>query len=87
MEKREVRRSSEEHNFLCFKCSSKGVIETNIKGGFGIASDWSQLNKLAGKLRVSLTFENIEVKELMDAGHVVLLYQMEMLFITVLTKC
>ena len=47
----------------------------NIKGGFSVASDWPQLNKLAGKLRVSLTFENVEVEELMDAGSVVLLYE------------
>ena len=55
MEKRGVRRSSEERNFLGFKCNNKGIIETNIKGGFGVESDWPQLNKLAGKLRVSLT--------------------------------
>ena len=73
MEKRGVRRSSEERNFLGFKCNNKGIIETNIKGGFGVASDWPQLNKLAGKLRVSLTFENVEVEELMDAGNAVLL--------------
>ena len=75
MEKHGVRRSSEEHNFLGFKCNNKGVIETNIKDGFGVASDWPQLNKLAGKLRVSLTFENVQVEELMDAGNVVLLYE------------
>ena len=75
MEKRGVRRSSEERNFLGFKCNNKGIIETNIKGGFGVASDWPQLNKLAGKLRVSLTFENVEVEELMDAGNAVLLYE------------
>ena len=73
MEKRGVRRSSEERNFLGFKCNNKGIIETNIKGRFGVASDWPQLNKLAGKLRVSLTFENVEVEELMDAGNAVLL--------------
>ena len=73
MEKRGVRRSSEEHNLLGFKCNNKGFIETNIKGGFGIASDWPQLNKLAGKL--SLTFENVEVEELMDGGNAVLLYE------------
>ena len=75
MEKRGVRRSSEQHNFLGFKCNNKGIIETNIKDEFGVASDWPQLNKLAGKLRVSLTFENVQVKELMDAGNVVLLYE------------
>ena len=47
----------------------------NIKGGFGVAFDWPQLNKLAGELRVSLTFENIEVEELMDADNAVLLYE------------
>ena len=75
MEKCGVRRSSEERNFLGFKCNNMSIIETNIKGGFGVASNWSQLNKLAGKLRVSLTFENVEVEELMDAGNVVLLYE------------
>ena len=64
MEKRGVRRSSEERNFLGFKCNNKGIIETNIKGGLGVASDWPQLNKLAGKLRVSLTFENVKLKSL-----------------------
>ena len=39
MEKRGVRRSSEECNFLGFKCNNKGIIETNIKSGFGIPSD------------------------------------------------
>ena len=34
-----VRRSSEEHNFLSFKCNNKGVIETNIRGGFDVAFD------------------------------------------------
>ena len=75
MEKHGVRRSSKERHFLGFKCNNKGIIETNIKGGFGVASDWPHLNKLAGKLRVSHTFENIEVEELMDAGNAVLLYE------------
>ena len=75
MEKRGIRRSSEECNFLGFKCNNKGIIETNIKGGFGVASYWPQLNNLARKLRVSLTFENVEVEELMDAGNAVLLYE------------
>ena len=66
---------SEERNFLGFNCNNEGVIETNIKGGFGVASDWPQLNKLAGKLRISLTFENVQVEELMDAGNAVLLYE------------
>ena len=55
--------------------NNKGIIETNTKGGFGVASDWPQLNKLAGKLRVNLTFENVEVEGLMDAGNAVLLYE------------
>ena len=90
MEKLGVRRSSEEHNFLGFKCNNKDVIETNIKGGFGVASDWPQLNKLAGKLRVSLTFENLEVEELMDAAMACIMrfyfMKMEMLFAMVQTK-
>ena len=56
----------------------------NIKGGFGVAS--AQLNMLAGKLRVSLTFENVEVEELMDAGNVVLLNENGDVFTTVQTK-
>ena len=39
MENRGVRKSSEEHNFLGFKCNNKGIIEMNRKGGFSVASD------------------------------------------------
>ena len=63
-------RSTEISNFLGYKCKKNGSIETNIKGGFGVTSDWPQSNQLARKMGITLEFEQCPAENLLDAGRV-----------------
>ena len=47
-------RSSVISNLLGYKCKENGSIETNIKGGFGVTSDWLHLSQLARKMDITL---------------------------------
>ena len=38
--KRGIKRSTENGNFLGYECESNGDLATHIKGGFGLISDW-----------------------------------------------
>ena len=62
--------SSETSNFLGYKCKENGFIETNVKGGFGVTSDWPHLNQLARKMDITLGFEQCPSENLLDAGKV-----------------
>ena len=57
-------------NFLGYKCKENGLIETNIKGGFGVTSDWPHLNQLARKMDITSGFEQCPSENLLDAGKV-----------------
>ena len=63
-------RSSEISNFLGYKCKENDLIETNIKGGFGVTSDWPHLNQLARKMDITSGFEQCPSENLLDAGKV-----------------
>ena len=63
-------RSSEISNFLGYKCKENGLIETNIKAGFGVTSDWPHLNQLARKMDITLEFEQCQAENLLDTGKV-----------------
>ena len=63
-------RSSEISNFLAYKCKENGLIETDIKGGVGVTSDWPHLNQLARKMDITLGFEQCLSENLLDAGRV-----------------
>ena len=43
MKKRSVNRTTDDENFLGFACEITGKLKTNIKGEFGVQSDWPQL--------------------------------------------
>ena len=63
-------RSSEVCNFLDYKCKENRLIETNIKGGFGVTSDWPHLNQLTRKMDITLGFEQCPSENLLIAGKV-----------------
>ena len=69
MKKRGVRRSAESGNFLGFACDESRKLQVNVKGGFGVSSDWPQLCRLVRKLNVELTWEYPEEQDLMLAGN------------------
>ena len=52
---------------------------TNTKGGFGVASDWPQLNLLACKIGIVLVWQNAEAIDLMNAGNLNVVVNGEML--------
>ena len=60
LKKRRVERSVEEGNFLGFKTSESGNLKTNVKGSFGVQSDWPQLCHLVNKVGVILQWEKQE---------------------------
>ena len=44
--KRGARRFVDDSDFLGFQTNASGHLETNVKGGFGVQSDWPQLCNL-----------------------------------------
>ena len=52
--KRGAKRSIEENNFLGLNITASGSLETHVKGGFGVQSDWPQLCHLVSKVGVRL---------------------------------
>ena len=77
MKKRGVRRSAESRNFLGFACDESGKLQVNIKGGFGVSSDWPHLCRLVRKLDVELTWEYPEEHDLMLAGNAQITFNCE----------
>ena len=67
--KRGIKRSTENGNFLGYECKSNGDLATNIKGGFGLISDWSHLHHICAKLGLKLSWEHPEKRSLMDCGN------------------
>ena len=61
---------SEVSNFLGYKCKENGSIETNIKGCFGVTSNWPHLNQLTRKMDITLGFEHCPLENMLDAGKV-----------------
>ena len=71
--KRGAQRSTEENNFLSFKMTASGNLETHVKGGFAVQSDWHQLCHLVSKVGVRLQWERIEENDAHHAGNARLL--------------
>ena len=69
LKKRGIKRSTENGNFLGYECKSNGDLATNIKGGFGLISDWPHLHHICAKLGLKLTWEHPEKRSLMDCGN------------------
>ena len=69
MRKRGVRRSTENRNFLGFACDNLGMLQVNIRGGFGVSSDWPHVCHLVHKLDVELIWEFAEEQNLMQTGN------------------
>ena len=67
MNKRNVPRVFSRENFLGFAVKQDGKFLTNTKGGFGVPSDWPQLNLLACKIGIVLVWQNAEAIDLMNA--------------------
>ena len=68
MTKRGVKRSNDENNFLGYTLKENGHLDTNIKGGFGVQSDWPQRCLLARKLLIKILWDSTYENELMLAG-------------------
>ena len=66
--KRSIKRSIASNNFLGYACKSNGDLKTNIRGGFGVISDWPHLHHIAVKLGLRLTREHPENQNLMECG-------------------
>ena len=58
--KRGAKRSIQENNFLGFNTTASCNLETHVKGGFGVQSDWPQLCHLVSKVGVRLHWEKVE---------------------------
>ena len=43
MKKRGVKRTTRDPQFLGYQCKEDGKLKTNVKGGFGVISDWPHL--------------------------------------------
>ena len=69
MKKRGVVRSRTENNFLGYAVKENGLLHTNIKGGFGVKSDWPHLNHLAQKVDAKIQREFPEQRDLMSTGN------------------
>ena len=52
---------------------------TNTREGFGVASDWPQLNLLVCKIGIVLVWQNVEAIDLMNAGNLNIVVNGEML--------
>ena len=48
---------------------ANGQLNTNIKGGLGLISDWPHLHRLMNKVGIQLNWENID-SSLMNCGRV-----------------
>ena len=59
-------RSRTENSFLGYAVKENGLLDTNIKGGFGIKSDWPHLNHLAQKVDAKIQWEFSEQRDLMS---------------------
>ena len=68
MTKRGVKRSNGENNFLGYTLKENGHLDTNIKGSFGVQSDWPQLCLLARKISIKILWANTHGNDLMLAG-------------------
>ena len=66
--KRGIPKTDAHRNFLCYKIKDSGTLETNIKGGFGVQSDWPQLLNLVMKLNAELKLEK-NTEDLHGAGN------------------
>ena len=66
--KRGIPRTEGESNFLRYAINENGLLDTHIKGGFGVQSDWPQLVTLVEKINAELKWERCS-EDLNDAGH------------------
>ena len=71
MKKRGVVRSRTENNFLGYAVKENGLLlDTNLKGGFGVKSDWPHLNHLTQKVDAKILWEFPEQPDLiMSTGN------------------
>ena len=68
MKKRGVVRSRTENSFLGYAVKENGLLDTNIKCGFGLKSDWSHSNHLVQKVDAKIQWET-EQLDLMSTGN------------------
>ena len=66
--KRGIPRSQADNNFLGYSVKENGMLETHIKGGFGVQSDWPQLFHLVQKINANLKWEK-NTEDLYSAGN------------------
>ena len=65
--KRGIPRTEVESNFLGYAIIENGLLDTHIKGGCGVQSDWPQLFTLVEKMNAELKWERCS-EDLNDAG-------------------
>ena len=52
-----------ENNFLGYAVKENGLLDTNIKSGFGVKSDWPHLNHLTQKVDAKIQWEFPEQRD------------------------
>ena len=71
MKKREVKHGNQNTGFLGFAVKENGHLDTHVRGGFGVISDWPQLQRLTYSLDLSLSWE-IDSGDFMQNGKVLI---------------
>ena len=69
MKKRGLVRSRTENNFFGYTVKENRLLDTNIKGGFGVKSDWPHLNHLAQKVDAKIQWGFPEQQDLTSTGN------------------
>ena len=74
--KRGISRNEANRNFLGYTIKDNGLLDTHIKGGFGVQSDWSQLFHLVTKIDAELNWEE-NTEDIHCAGNAQLILKSE----------
>ena len=69
MKKRGAVRSRTENNFLGYAVKENGLLDTNIKGEFGVKSNWPHSNHLAQKVDAKFSGSSPKKRNLMSTGN------------------
>ena len=68
MKKHGVKRTTCNPQFLGYECKEDGKLKTNVKGGFGVVSDWPHLCHMVTEVGVTLKWENEYEADVMKCG-------------------
>ena len=74
--KRGIQRTEASRNFLGYTIKDNGLLDTHIKGGFGVQSDWPQLFHLVTQIEAELNWEE-NTEDIPYAGNAQLILKSE----------